>query len=56
MPQLLRRALRTFPFSWPAELVRRVRESIAERGSAADRGKQIGIHGNGLTATGVPAG
>ena len=39
MPQLLRRVLKTLPFSWPAELMRRVRESIAERGSASDRAR-----------------
>ena len=39
MPTMLRRVLRAPPFSWPAELVRRVRESIAERGSASDRAR-----------------
>jgi restriction system protein len=39
MPQLLRRVLRTLPFSWPSEVVRRVRASIAERGSASDRAR-----------------
>ena len=39
MPQLLRRVLKTLPFSWPAEMVRRVRESIGERGRASDRAR-----------------